>query len=130
MKKKTTYLLLTGTILYLLAFSSCYYDNLERLNPTSSCDTSGTITYAGAIKSIIDNNCTSCHSGGAPSGGISLDTYTSVKNAGLTGKLYNSVSWASGTSPMPKSAAKLDECLLQGLDNQPEIPHARLLGGV
>jgi len=59
----------------------------------------------------MDNNCKSCHSGASPSGNISLDTYTAVKNVGLTGKLYNSVTWASGTSPMPKgSNSKIDDC--------------------
>ena len=111
MKDLTKHLLFGGVLIYILSFSSCYYDNLERLNPTSACDSTGTITYSGNIKSIIDNNCTSCHSGASPSGNISLDTYTSVKNAGITGKLYNSITWASGTSPMPKgSNAKIDDC--------------------
>ena len=44
--------------------------------------TSGDITYANNIQSIISSNCLSCH-GSTPSNGapMSLTTFTNVKNA-------------------------------------------------
>lgn len=45
----------------------------------------------------------SCHAGTGPSGGISLDTYASVKTVANNGRLYGSISHASGYVAMPQS---------------------------
>lgn len=90
--------------------SSCYKDNLEELNPQLVCSDTTDITYTNTIAPIISASCTVCHSGSSPSGGISLDTYTSVKNVALTGKLYGSVSWDGTASQMPKGGSKLSDC--------------------
>ena len=59
------------------------------------------ITYANSIKSIMDNNCISCH-GNTPSNGasISLTTYQNVKNAVLNEGLIDMISKAQGASGM------------------------------
>lgn len=76
-----------------------------------SCDTTGSMTYATNIDPIMQNYCTSCHSGGAPSGGVSLDNYDDVKAAAASGKLYSAVTWDGNTSQMPKgSSSKIDNC--------------------
>ncbi len=110
MKNIINYFTAIAILVFVFSFSACYYDNVERLNPRVVCDSTGTITYTGAIKSIIDNNCTYCHSGNTPSGGISLDTYLGVKNEAVTGKLYNSITWNNTPSPMPKNGNKIDDC--------------------
>ena len=75
------------------------------------CDTLGTITYTKNIVPIMNNYCVSCHSGSAPSAGISLDNYSSVKNSAVSGKLYGAVIWDGSTSPMPKGASnKINDC--------------------
>jgi mono/diheme cytochrome c family protein len=74
----------------------------------SGCDTA-VFTYSGAILPIINNNCKGCHSGATPSGNVNLDSYTAVKTAAESGRLYGSVAHLSGYSPMPQGG-KLSDC--------------------
>lgn len=59
------------------------------------------ITYTNTVKSIIDNNCISCH-GSTPTNGapMSLTTYANVKDAVLNRNLLNRISREQGTSGM------------------------------
>ncbi len=93
------------------SFSSCYYDVEEDLYPgNGACDTNS-VTYSGTVLPILQSNgCLSCHSGSTPSGNISLDGYNNVKNAALNGKLYGTISYAAGYSPMPKGGNKMSAC--------------------
>jgi cytochrome c5 len=69
----------------------------------AACDTTGTITWSGAIQSIFQNNCQSCHSGATPSGNLKLTTYAEVVNAVKNGRLLNAVKRATGVPAMPPS---------------------------
>lgn len=93
-------------------FSSCYYDKADTLYPSKTCDTSGTISYTQKVVPLLQQQCYSCHSGGSPSGGIAMGTYTTDKAIAVNGKLYGSISHASGYSPMPQGAAKMTDCQL------------------
>jgi mono/diheme cytochrome c family protein len=104
----------------LLAFTlipaGCYYDNEEELYPNTSCDTTN-VTYSADVWPVINDNCVSCHSGGAPSGNISLENYDNIKNqalisSGQPGSLYGAISHDPGNSPMPKSGGKLSDCAI------------------
>jgi len=46
---------------------------------TSSCDTTGTVTYQNQISAIMTANCVSCHSGASAQKGVLLDSYANVK---------------------------------------------------
>ncbi|WP_157831422.1 c-type cytochrome [Confluentibacter flavum] len=61
-----------------------------------------TVTYNGNIKSIMSNNCTSCH-GSTPANGapMSLTTYSQVKSAVETRGLITRIN--STSNPMPPS---------------------------
>jgi hypothetical protein len=106
-------LIFLGTF-WMFAIASCYYDKEETLYPlgSSSCDSAGTISYAQKVVPIFQQQCYSCHSGGAPSGGIAMGTYNADKVIALNGKLYGSISHASGFSPMPQGGAKMSDCNL------------------
>ena len=92
-------------IIVVIFFASCYYDNEEALYPSlnSSCDTTN-VTYSGTIAPLLSNNCTSCHSGGAPSGSISLTSYTSVQASAANGTLMNALK-GTGVPAMPPSGS-------------------------
>ena len=45
-------------------------------------------------------------------GGILMGNYAADKAMAVNGKLYGSVSYASGYSPMPKGANKMTNCQL------------------
>ncbi|MFN3939742.1 MAG: c-type cytochrome domain-containing protein [Chitinophagales bacterium] len=72
------------------------------------CDTT-TVTYSGSIAPIMHNNCAGCHSGGSPSGGISLTSYSEVKAQAVSGALYGAISQQSDYTPMPPGTM-LSDC--------------------
>lgn len=80
----------------------------------SECDTTN-VTYLTHIKPLIQNHCQGCHSGGNPSGGISLTIYNDVKAVADNGKLFGSISHLSGYSPMPQNGSKLSDCQINAV---------------
>ena len=94
-----------------IIFYGCYYDTEEQLYPaTGPCETTG-VTYNSTIVSLLQaNGCLGCHSGGAPSGNISLEGYNNVRIVALNGKLYGVVSHSAGFSPMPQGGNKMSSC--------------------
>ncbi|MBC7846122.1 MAG: hypothetical protein H7Y10_06495 [Flavobacterium sp.] len=94
------------SLLFLLL--SCTNDSESDLIDNS---VPASVTYNNSIKSIIDNNCISCH-GNTPSGGapMSLTTYQNVKDAVLTRGLIDRISRAQGTAGMmPLGGTKLPQ---------------------
>jgi hypothetical protein len=105
MKKKLLILFTVST----LFISGCYYDQ-EDLLYSGACNTTG-VTYTQAVTGILKNyGCTSCHSGSSPSGSIGLDSYAVVKTAVTNGKLFGSITHASGFVPMPDGAEAVTPC--------------------
>jgi cytochrome c5 len=92
-------------IFFVLFIASCYYDNEEALYPSlnATCDTTN-VTYSGTLVPILNNNCTSCHSGSVPSGAISLTNYTNVQTVAASGLLMNALK-GKGVSIMPPSGS-------------------------
>jgi len=74
----------------------------------SDCDTLN-MSYAQDIQPILSTNCVGCHTSSAPSGGVALDTYNSVKSVASSGRLYGTVAHLSGYKPMPPER-QLDNC--------------------
>lgn len=91
--------------------AGCYYDVEEELYPpTGNCDTNG-VTYTTTIVSLLQSNgCTGCHSGGAPSGNISLNTYAGVQAVAQNGRLYGAIIHSAGYTPMPQGGNKMSAC--------------------
>lgn len=108
MKLKNLFLLLVfGGFLI-----SCSNDNPDTLMEDVPND--GTITYQQNVKSIIDNNCISCHAAtprnGAP---MSLVTYDQVKNAIQNRGLLNRISLNNGNSLlMPQGGPRLPQATI------------------
>ena len=75
------------------------------------CDTTN-ITYSGFVAPLLTTYCVGCHSGGAPSAGITLNTHAGVQSVALNGRLYGAISHASGFQPMPRGSAKLPQCTI------------------
>jgi len=95
------------TLLFLITIS-CTTDSISDL---IEIDETPEITYQLNIKSIIDNNCISCHAtvpvNGAP---MSLTTYENVKDAVLNRGLLDRISRAEGTSgAMPFGGPRLPQ---------------------
>ena len=75
-------------------------------NCRSTCDSTITpVSFKNHIQPILQNNCTGCHSGTAPAGGIDLTTYLKVKlitTNGVNSQLYGVIAHLPGYRPMPK----------------------------
>lgn len=110
--KKSTYLLI---VLMLIGLSSCFKDKAELLTIDTSCDTAN-VTFALSVAPIIQNNCQGCHSGGTPSGSISLSNYTEIKTAADNGNLMGTIRHLSGYSAMPKGGNMLRDCDIRKLE--------------
>lgn len=78
-------------------------------NSCDGCDSTD-FKYSTAIKTIMQNKCQGCHNPASLGGGIDLSTYAAVKASALTGKLYGSIIWSAGISPMPKGGLKMPDC--------------------
>ncbi|MBP4138955.1 MULTISPECIES: hypothetical protein [Flavobacterium] len=96
-----------------LAFATlligCSDDNPDTLMEDTPI--SGAVTYNQNVKSIIDNNCISCHAAtprnGAP---MSLVTYDQVKSAVQNRGLLNRISLENGNSLlMPQGGPRLPQ---------------------
>ncbi len=74
-----------------------------------NCDTTK-YELAANIKPLLDASCVSCHSSTNSSGGVSLDTYTSIKVSVDNGKLLASIKHETTASAMPQGASKWDAC--------------------
>ncbi len=96
---------------FMLTMNSCYYDKAEILYPPNTCDTA-TVTYNVSIIPILSANCTGCHGGSVPAGGMDLSIYSVVKAQVDNGRLWGSVSHTAGYKPMPKNSDKLNDCNL------------------
>lgn len=79
-----------------------YCDDVE-------CD-SLNVTYSATVWPIIQNRCYGCHSGGSPSGGISLENHANLVALANSGQLMGAIRHDQGYSPMPKNGAKLSDC--------------------
>jgi len=93
-----------------LVMHACYYDSVQQLYPTPiACDTTN-VTYAADVWPVISANCTSCHSGAAPSGNIRLSNYDEIVVQANNGSLMGAINHEPGYSPMPKDGSQLPQC--------------------
>ncbi len=76
----------------------------------ADCD-SVNVTFSGTIQPVIELYCKGCHSGSAPSAGLSLTTYAQIKEAVDNRQLANHINQAGGYSVMPPSG-QLSKCKL------------------
>jgi hypothetical protein len=79
------------------------------------CDTTN-ITYTNFIQPIIKTNCQGCHIQKAWGGNILLNTFDEVKQVAQSGQLYESITWKTGLSAMPKFQKQLPDCYIQKVE--------------
>ena len=78
-------------------------------NACNDCDTTS-FTYSGAVAPIINSNCRGCHNPSFISGGVILTDYNEVQSLAVSGILMGFISHSAGFQPMPRGAAKLNDC--------------------
>jgi Cytochrome C oxidase, cbb3-type, subunit III len=93
--------------LTIVTIASCSYDK-EVLSTCNLTDTK----YSTAVSKVMTDYCTGCHSGAAPSAGIDLNSFDSVKVYVNNGTLIGSIKHGAAYQPMPKGGPKLDDCTI------------------
>jgi uncharacterized membrane protein len=81
----------------------------------ADCDTVN-VTYSATVWPIIQNSCLGCHSGGSPSGGVSLADYSAIAAQAANGNLLGAIRHEQGYSPMPQNGAKLNDCTITQIE--------------
>lgn len=108
MKSKTALLVFSFATLLM----SCTNDDPTTLIEDAA-PIMGTTTYNQNVKSIIDNNCVSCHAAvprnGAP---MALVTYDQVKEAVLNRELLNRVSLENGNSSLMPRGGRMPQATI------------------
>ncbi len=93
--------------------NSCYYDKYDQLYGKGSiCDTSQVASYNQKVLPVLRQQCYGCHTVANPSGGITMGNYTADKAIASNGKLYGTINWSPGFSPMPKFTPKMSACTI------------------
>ena len=72
------------------ALIACETNVEEDLNAVLDCSQVEEY-YTENVKPILESNCTPCHSGSSPYGGLSLDTYTTVYYAIKSGEVLDRI---------------------------------------
>ena len=81
----------------------------------NNCDQGGCDTvdvkFATEILPIMQQYCTTCHSGPGASANVRLNDYAGVQAQALNGQLYGTVEWLNGFKKMPFGASnKIPDC--------------------
>jgi hypothetical protein len=103
---------------FVIAFSSCYYDNMETLYPVlnSTCDTTA-VTFSTSIAPLLSSSCYSCHSNATAASfgsNIKMESYADVKTNAVA--IAGSIKHTGSYSPMPKNGGQLNTCSIQLFD--------------
>ncbi|AYQ31731.1 c-type cytochrome domain-containing protein [Runella sp. SP2] len=77
---------------------------------TGSTNSAQAASYSKHLVPILEYYCTGCHNNTSQSGNINLVGYTNVLPLAKNGKLYGSITHATGYQPMPSSSLKLSDC--------------------
>lgn len=96
------------------AATGCYYDN-EMTLYNCTVDAANTKYSTTVTSLLVSYGCLGCHGTAAPSGNISLSSYSGVKTVAGDGRLYGAVSHAPGYDPMPRGGSKMSECDIKKL---------------
>lgn len=77
----------------------------------AACDTTN-VSFKNDIFPTVETYCLGCHNGTSPGGGIYLRNYNDLVAVAKNGKLWGSINYVTGYSPMPKNSYKLSDCTL------------------
>lgn len=95
----------------MLLCGGCFKDKAELLYPAGGCSTDS-VTYSGTVNAILAQNCarSGCHDAATAMSGVNLSSVAGAQIIAKDGRLLGTINHAAGYSPMPKDAAKLDDC--------------------
>lgn len=87
-----------------------------KFNTCGGCDTS-LFAFSSNIWPIIQTNCTGCHSGPNPDGGVALTNHTQVAASANNGSLIGVLTATNGYNLMPQNSYGLPQCKITQIEN-------------
>ena len=87
-----------------------------KFNNCGGCDTN-LFAFSAQIWPIIQTNCTGCHSGANPDGGVALTNHTQVAASANNGSLMGALTATNGYNLMPQNSYGLPECKITQIEN-------------
>lgn len=122
MRKTAVYIsALTMVVLFMMNFSSCFYDSEDYLYPEVVCDT--VYNYNGGIKAIMDRQCarSGCHAGAEPEASLALTTYDEVRTGVEDLLILCNIRHESACVPMPKNEDRIPDCEIHAIEKWQEL---------
>lgn len=104
------------SLIFVVFFSSCYYDNKEELYP-SDCDITD-VSLSSDIMPILNAHCNSCHSNISANefgGGVFLEKYSDIKNSVDNSTIIGTINDKDGFEQMPIDYT-LSECNIKKIE--------------
>ncbi len=95
-----------------LLVHSCTKNNKNDLCPQiENCDTS-IVFFSEDIFPVFEFNCMPCHSGGQPSGNLSLTNYQEIESSLNNGNIINRITRENSDNLLMPPSGKLDSCII------------------
>ena len=89
------------SVVVMILFSGCTQSIIPGEYIESTIPIDSIVTYENQIRSIISQNCITCHSGSNPNGNLRLENYIQVRNSVEFGSLIQRIN--DSNDPMPPS---------------------------
>lgn len=99
-----------------IALLSLWINQGARFNNCAGCDTNQ-FTFSAHIWPIIQNNCTGCHSGANPDGGVALTNHAEIAASANNGSLMGVLTATNGYNLMPQNSYGLPQCKITQIEN-------------
>lgn len=101
-----------AVIVFVMAsfLNGCYYDNAQLLYPEGLDCVPTEVSFSEQVVPILESHCEGCHNTSSSSGSVVLDNYNDIVGVAENGELLCSIEHGTTCSPMPKNAARLDNC--------------------
>lgn len=97
-------------------WNGCYYDVEEELyGGITPCDTTN-VSYTQAVATLLDAQCTGCHSGADPDGSLMLDQYVPASEAALSGLMLARILLPEGDPDKMPPEGSLSSCHILTLE--------------
>ena len=81
----------------------------------ADCDTTN-VTFSANVWPVMETNCMGCHSGGSPSGGVSITNYNQLVTLANDGRLLGTIKQLNGYAAMPPNGSKLSDCYIATIE--------------
>lgn len=108
--------LMLGSLLLLLSFQQCTWENeLEAYSESDSCNVAN-VTYTDDIEPILEENCIKCHGNQVSSSNLNFTMIEDVLKEAKSGELSGVINHRDGYPEMPRDGNKLPECTIRKID--------------